>query len=251
MPSTLEYSTLAQRRPPRWRRIVVLSMAVCAAALGYAYRDEIILECRWLYYQQKWANCVIPAEHVVCDTDSLITLAKQNDGTIITSIRSDLLSRDLKFPDFDADARATLFLHELTSTKGNRRIVCINVQHFDFAYSDHTSRNVALIVNILETGWTAPKKWPITSHWYFDCPASVRLRLFAAQVDPADASHLSFRYEWGGPSGIAGTIDAYLQDDDTIRFAPDRGAGDGPNPFDGWKPILAPSSRPETRAIKR
>jgi hypothetical protein len=49
----------------------------------------------------------------------------------------------------------------------------------------------------------------------FKLPASKSLRLFHGQPDPLDESHFTIAYDAGG---VTGTIDGWLQADDTVKL---------------------------------
>jgi hypothetical protein len=117
---------------------------------------------------------------------------------------------------------ATLFLHGRTSPGGNRRLVIIQRVPNTLvpAFVPYTDLDVTLLEPSWKTGlprqvFPASGEPPrvIIPH---DLNAMARhLRIFAGQPDPKDASHFMIQYE---VSGIRGTIDGWLQDDDTVRM---------------------------------
>jgi hypothetical protein len=58
-------------------------------------------------------------------------------------------------------------------------------------------------------------------------------RIFAGQADPNDASHFTIEYEW--PSGVRGTIDGWLRDDDHVDLQIRPGPGDIASATKSWK----------------
>jgi hypothetical protein len=61
----------------------------------------------------------------------------------------------------------------------------------------------------------------------FAVPASKALRVFPGQPDPLDESHFTIPYDAGG---VTGTIDGWLQADDSVRLVVRDGPAAPPTP---------------------
>jgi len=102
---------------------------------------------------------------------------------------------------------ATLFLHELRTTAGTRRIVAVQRTCLSGAPDDLEQ------VIMFPATWTRRHDIEYSSGGSSlgtSPAAAARFRYFAGQGDPADASHFSIRYE---QDGRPGRIDGYLVDD--------------------------------------
>jgi hypothetical protein len=112
-------------------------------------------------------------------------------------------------------AGAFLFMRERTSPAGVRRLVILQ-RTVGKAPRPSFWIGVDLDAALLEPGTaTMPPRWAPIQQFAFafsgQVPAtSPRLRMFAGQADPADASHFTIGYELDGEPG---TIDGWLQAD--------------------------------------
>ena len=115
---------------------------------------------------------------------------------------------------------ATLFLHARTSPAGNRRIVVVQRGPNTLvpAFVPYTDLEIILLEPSWRTGVPRgidPPEVPrvLIPH---DLNAMTRhLRIYAGQPDDDDPSHFTIEYE---SHGQRGTIDGWLQDDDTVRM---------------------------------
>lgn len=129
-------------------------------------------------------------------------------------------------------------LHARTSPSGNKRLVAVQAyssigsspdesdprydegksqQFLNFTFSCDVRSPASLFRPPSKTRGTFAS---------IDAGLGSSVKLFCGQPDPDDASHFTFRYK---VDGAAGTIDAWLQDDDTIKFqvrdGPAKGSG--------------------------
>ncbi len=150
----------------------------------------------------------------------------------------------------------TVFLHERRTPSGQSRLVWASLQakagfrggQISVPIGGHVAENRAVkqmyvmlglgtrVLGHPTPGAAATKLWshrlninqPEDRRWYVenrprDTSAPVpgpTLRIFAGRADPNDTTHFAIDYALDGKPG---TIDAWLGDDDRIRFLPDRG----------------------------
>jgi hypothetical protein len=115
------------------------------------------------------------------------------------------------------DSFGTVFMHGLTSKGGTRRLV-----HIGLSVSDPPGASTIVSFRIMSNPpvtWDNLAQAPSTRsrEHFMGLDTGQRLRLFAGQVDPADPSRFTIRYEAGQQKGM---IDGQLQDDGTVKLAP-------------------------------
>lgn len=116
----------------------------------------------------------------------------------------------------------TVFLHELTSPAGHKRLVSIDVNIGAGMWLSTTGHveDVSLAATIIQPGRAiAHDKMLVTSQtslWV--CPADPKpTRFFGGSIDPNNPSHFVVEYE---RQKIHSAIDGRLNDDDTISLIP-------------------------------
>lgn len=108
-----------------------------------------------------------------------------------------------------------LFVHRMRAAGGAERLVI--VYH---CAEDGGQEPAGLTWAAVVTPLWRRNSWPVPLQTHYGRlfprlqPGST-LRLFAGQPDPDDPTHFWYRYELNGQMG---TVDAYLGDDDTLRF---------------------------------
>ncbi len=136
------------------------------------------------------------------------------------------------------------FLHRRVSPSGQSRLVAAqavavpgpSLDEGDPGYDPDVPRKLFSLqfkwdVRPVKPLWQGPTSERTTGWRWFDVEAAGSVTLFCGQHDPANDSHFIFSYIIDGNRG---TIDAWLQDDDTIRLAvrdgPLSGANSGGSP---------------------
>lgn len=213
----LDYAPLRTVR--RWKRLVAfLTLAALVAPL-----------CVWAYRSRSWvtkriavSRCLsyeAPADRVVHDEDvsrSAKLLAENSHYVKVRHGGSDAAEYDCAPWKVLGLAKecylcSPVFLHELRSPCGNRRLVAAFIYPGSDAF-----------------GWCVLKVpafgnpeivWPTTAYSVryaeFDRTKRSPLRLYAGQLDPNDESHFTIRYDCESGSGV---IDGWLRDDEYVSF---------------------------------
>jgi hypothetical protein len=119
---------------------------------------------------------------------------------------------------------SVLFLHERTTSSGQRRLVKVTLIAAPFSfwafviegdgYESHRwaqSNRYPTWIEPLDTGpRNSGSPWP---------PHPPQLRIYAGQPDPKDASHFTIRYQAWGQQDV---MDGYLVNSDTVTLKPRR-----------------------------
>lgn len=245
--TTLDYASSAGTWRRRGRTGLIWAIVLGLGLLLYWDGPAAWYEVRFLAYQRQWASCTLDPNKAVFDSTSYASPYFDGfDHEKVSPFSGQVVPPRRSFPAWqERDRCGTVFLHELTSHSGNRRIVCIDVTGFDIVYPHYRSRVVHFDESVYVPGWRPHGCVDGGRHWYVDCPASARLQFFGGHTDSQDKSHFTVRYSY---NGVAGTLNGYLQDDNDIRLVPDRGTGGGPDPTAGWIPS-APQRSSEPQAF--
>jgi hypothetical protein len=116
---------------------------------------------------------------------------------------------------------ATVFMHERTAADGHSRLVVLQYSPTTLvpAFSPYTDLKITLLEASRLHGTLAeiePDAEPPRKLLAHDLNASTRdLRIFAGQADGDDRSHFTIEYELNGQRG---TLDGWLENDDTINI---------------------------------
>jgi hypothetical protein len=229
----LDYAPRSRTRLRRraWRVGAVLMLAGFLGALAW-HRTILLFEARRAYYQHRCLRYTAPPDQIVYDEDenrpspllnapgyigvAPVIRLKVNGPlarTIAMRPAPPLADFTSLYPKYSFPG-ATLFLHELRSKSGLRRLVVVTrvpqIQ-VPFLYA------LGLTADVFEpSGWRTPPvpipELPIAYSWLSDMkdPPTKGLRFYAGQPDPADPAHFTIRYDLLGGSG---TIDGRLTDD--------------------------------------
>ena len=260
--ATLDYGR--SRRPWRAgkRHAVLLGLLLVCAAGSWTVGREARQRTQSLLYARQAARHVESAGTVVFEPDPARAEALVRAGTHrplaadapapVARIEPDSFRtfRDaLATPSFEAMG-ALVFLHELTTPSGARRVVAV---HFlPYMLDGRDLGDAGLVARIFEPGGflrppshvgdaqarlLVPVDPPaaaaghaaagdgVSATWT-DLPYKpLPLRWFAGQPDAADPSHFTLDYEL---DGVHGTVDGYLTDDGGSVRMQARDAGDRP-----------------------
>ncbi len=201
--------------------LIFIGLAASAGPLAWRLGPTAWNGLKSWHEQRQWETCTVSADQIVLDTG----------GKTVTDSR--MLGWGRSFPGYRPperrsftklkpvfDSMGTIFLHKMRSRSGHDLLVCVDV------YADEAAsprERMVLFDSNVYTLDRAPRHegckygcdvWPV------NCGLNDRLRFFAGQADPDDASHFTVRYDW---NGVGGTIDGYLNDEDLFDWVPDRG----------------------------
>lgn len=133
-----------------------------------------------------------------------------------------------KIPQLGAMSGAILFLHERTSPAGHRRLVCVRyyAETYSFTTAFIDAYNCQRAVFAPGT-WTLPPAESarvtmidVISGFPRHPP---RVRIYAGQADPDDASHFTIRYQMWGQEDV---LDGRLDDNDNVTVTPRKSPAD-------------------------
>ncbi len=149
-------------------------------------------------------------------------LSEAGSPTAVARLDPDILEfhrRSEIFPSVNVETGGgTVFLHQRQSPAGHIRLVYVSVQY-----------NTVLCTQVITPGTsTTPPRIPLgelhfNGEHHFNLvrqSAQRPMTFYAAQPDPADASHFTIPFDFGGDRHI---IDGYLRDNDTVLLNPHLG----------------------------
>jgi hypothetical protein len=122
----------------------------------------------------------------------------------------------------NANGAAIIFLHELVSPAGHRRLVCVS-----YAPDTPTFQPAFIAGFDYDTCSAAPATWtrpiiPAPRSYFIDVLSGYPrhpplVRVYAGQPDPNDPVHFTVRYQIWGQEDV---LDGRLQDDDEVTLTP-------------------------------
>jgi hypothetical protein len=251
-PQQLDYGLAAPRRARRVRRFVFLLLAVGLAYACWQWGPAAMQQVPILFWQRQCMHYTAPADQVVYEEDpaeakrlladpTQYVAYKLNRGGAPDSTPEKTTAAALHFPrcwqrfsalspprfrggfgQIGTGSGAILFLHERTSSAGNRRLVCLRyyAETYSFTPSFINDYNCDTQVYALATLTAAPS--PANQSMSVDVISGFprhppRVRIYAGQIDPNDAAHFTIRYEMWGKSDI---LDGRLNNDDSVTLHP-------------------------------
>jgi hypothetical protein len=236
-PARLEY---ARPQAPGWRRrLWWITPLALAAAIGTIYLITtwaVPTFERWqdLRRQKRLMEYRAPADQIVFDTNparAAQLVARSADYTLfpdpghppsitgVVHLPPQWRSRPSGIGSMNS-SNGLVFLHARTSPGGKQRLVAVECDHRltlqlsqgKLAPAIRLSAHSVRIGTLRQRASNA-----LSSSTSRLIPNTVDFRLFAGQPDPADASHFTIEYE---AARARGTIDGWLNDDDTITLRP-------------------------------
>jgi hypothetical protein len=203
--------TLDYAKAPPWRRRKSVRRAIAAGVLALILLAALKFarpawdHARLLHYQSRCLKHAKPPDNIVFDSDSQSAYISNEWDRFYA-----LFSPPGGFQD------GTVFVQELRRPDGTARLVAMTLGRplHDLA--------VDFDVHVIKPGtlWSRPSLCHYqTWRTIFVRPFTDdhRTTIFAGQCDPINHSHFTIDYNYDGK---AGTIDGWLQSDDTILLEP-------------------------------
>src|ERR1700683_5574846 len=182
------------RKPPASARIAGwlyrLTFAGAAVAMIIFWGPGLWRWTNFLYWQHRCLIFAEPPAHVVLET---------NNFNIVQSELCPPLNSMQRYLDDRSADDGTIFLHEMQTPAGDKRLVLLSISSFTqlaydanllrFQYREWSTSLRPLLLKSDESTIEGLES-PFVSfrHWKF----------FAGQFDPADPSHFSFEFELDG-----------------------------------------------------
>jgi hypothetical protein len=212
----------------RWWRATVLAVVVSCIIAARRPMIEAWNRVTLLYWQRQCMNFSLPPDQVVYDEgpNAMALAAKggeylrcqfppvRNNSPIVAPAAIFVPGCWEHFGahlPFYSGGGAVLFLHEMISKSGVHRLVSI-----EHSPNDHAQVFVpGYDVNeqIFEPGTVAVAPKPVPMLFPYDVIEAFgnppqALKIYAGQIDPADPSHFTIRYEmWGQTDVVDGRLD--------------------------------------------
>lgn len=217
----LEYSPPVRRR--RWRRYLLAMLLLAIIGTGVWFRKPIIGRAQLLYWQHQCLTYTRPPGVAITDAngngdlDFEVDSYWMNDGStkyvysLVPECWKKLRYGPLATQEMRLGRSGTAFLHERVSPAGHRRLV-----HVECLMANALTLPEYLRCDVCTpaTPWSA-LVGPAPHRQYQYSGRSVPATLYFGQPDPADASHFTIDFT---AEDRRGTIDGWLQDDDTVRL---------------------------------
>lgn len=227
-PLTIDYANPSPRQWP-WRRLFLVAILALTLGTGFYCRERIAHEARLWYWQRQCLNYTRPPGTPVATTQP--SSANDPDYQSISSQTHQLtmgrnerwlipaclahfnaerpganIAKSLPFPQ-------ALFLHERISPSGHRRLVFVET-----LMTNALSITAGLEPRVIAPGTLGSPARELTLQKQINFSGRyIEAQFYFGQVDPSDASHFTIDFDVK-EEGRHGTIDAHLQDDDTISF---------------------------------
>ena len=256
---TLGYAPAPRRRGRKWLRRVLFACTLAVAVLVLLRWGFVPLQLKAkLLHSQSQCLAFAPAPGTVAYTEDAATIARLTGGAlsgtgwatmthngkpIAYSLAPEALRRVEQTPGVDLpQGTGPVFLHGRRASGGAERLVVVKTDVMR-TYRVHGNKDVLGMDHLLNASVMRPATLtssPSVTRTFWNpaapAPAWGELTLFAGQPDPNDASH--FTIDYLTPSG-RGTIDGWLQADDTVKLA----VRDGP--LAQQAPATAPYTAPQ------
>jgi hypothetical protein len=225
----LEYAA-APSKKRRWTRRIVLILLVIVATplLIYWGRSAIaVLHARRLLHA--CGQYSPPAMPVYTEDPAEQAQFKNTYTALFNRVRYAYYTPQ-EWKDFNAatggtqiNGWGTLFLHELRTPSGTRRLVGVDFTGSSRGWIAGQPLPIHIVLAARVYDWPWAMAMPkVRTVWSGGMELPHRegvLRVLPGQIDPADPSHFTIPYT---VDGQAGTIDGWLKDDDKILLEPRR-----------------------------
>jgi hypothetical protein len=215
-----------QRRHVR-RRVIAITAILIGIPLVWYAAPRAWRHAELLYWQDKAMNYSPPADQVVFDNDPyrVRELLKSREFRLAptgvnvrTAIRVAVPCE--RFFELASSNRmnspATLFLHARTNSKGERRLIFLQIGGPDMRGLGYSQLYIDTpLIFRPGTPFTDPMETPELWTRNIAVTGYNSVRYFAGQVESDDPSHFSIAYETDGKRSV---IDGWLMDDDTVKL---------------------------------
>jgi hypothetical protein len=230
----IDYAPAPPWHRRRWGRIAALVVGLAAGVAVSRFGPPLWRQAKTLYWQRQCANFVLPPDQVVYEEDPAATgalIARGGDygpyrGLIVTNSPPPAPAAAVFIPKcwpafrgfipgpmlYGSSGGAVLFLHELVAKNGVHRIVAIEhapssqTQMFVCGY-DINATVISPAAGLKSPATFMPQIYEIDMLVGLNRPPQ-KLRIYAGQIDPADPSHFTIRYEqWGQTDVVDGRLD--------------------------------------------
>ena len=233
-------------RRPSFRRAVLVAALLFLTAFLYQVGPAAWRHTRAVYWKGRCESFVPPKGLVIYEDDpARLSAVLAQPGYVSRSLAvgtSGLALMELPtWKAYYGNAAPVVFMHRRTSPSGNERFVAVQ---FAAVGSDTTWRRLTFMPYVENTASyfslnrparaTPP---PVNGLMMFR-EAGDGTRVLAGTPDPADASHFNIDYVH---NDVSGTIDGWLNDDDSVTLAPRAGRVARTTPgYVWWSPAGAP-----------
>jgi hypothetical protein len=230
----IDYAPAPPWHRRRWGRIAALVVLLAAGVAAWRFGPSVLRQAKTLYWQRQCANFSLPPDQVVYEEDPATTAALMARGGeygpyrafVVTNSPPPRPTAAVFIPKCWAayqglipgpmrwgnSGGAVLFLHELVAKNGVHRIVAIEhapswePQVFVCGY-DIDPTMISPATGLTTPATLLPQMYAIDVLIGLNQPPQ-KLRIYAGQIDPADPSHFTIRYEqWGQTDVVDGRLD--------------------------------------------
>ena len=248
--SQLEYAPAPTwTRKRLFRRVVLPVLTLLVAALAWHYSRPVVDHLQMLQVQRRTFAYAPVQGRVIYDDDPQRVSTLLRDPTYASSHPAMPNGTFALYdnPAFQAyhrrvqrsarPAPPAALIGRLTSPSGNTRFVIVQwtqVPPGNAPIRQFVLRPSVEIPATLLTATRSVPAGPPTGLEMFVAPGD-RTRLLEGQIDPTDPSHFTMDYVH---NDVAGTIDGWLNDDDTVTLGPRTGDVLEHNPtYRWWSPV--------------
>jgi hypothetical protein len=237
-PSPIHYAPASRGIRHHWaRRFTALATIVVLAVLAIRYAPRLNRRLDLLRAQRLAMSYAAPADHVVYERDpakaAALLRASPNYWAVSYPSEDGHTPPPSHVPaglgvavdfvpawrDFyrlasppGRNTGAVLFLHKLRSPAGHERLVAVD------GFLSAGSAHLRLASSVFTPATLFSRPQFVTDNARYSLAEVGELqaeRVFAGQLDPADASHFTILYETAAGTGV---IDGWLKDDESVRL---------------------------------
>jgi hypothetical protein len=202
-------------RGRRTQRIIVRLLIVAAITCGAIWGLRFFQQVRFLYQQRQWMRYTAPADRIVLadGTADVARLLKMPDYRPVATAAAFNPPAAIYWPPQDE----CVFLHGLHAAGHPEKLVTVTLGPQPAFVPGRGYQLIALAQTpaALRPG-SRPEFCSVNAtSGKLALPVADSLRVYAGQLDPADASHFTIRCDLGGKQS---TIDGWLMPDDSVKL---------------------------------
>ena len=201
--------TLSYGRAPRLlllRHIRTWHIVVLLCIIAIAVLANLAIQFQYIQRQRKWLNYDFPADHVVFGS------ANDEHGSGAPNHARELA------PLINPNGELS-FAHARRSAGGPQRLV--TVHNYVLSNTPTGPTTIAIEASVYSiAGWRLGSRaeFQKKTMYMISFSDTEHLKIFAGQIDPTDPSHFTFDYELSSGSTQYGTIDCWLNTNDSVTF---------------------------------